>query len=104
MAPETEDDFIYSYCIVPLPATSCSGWCLRCYEHRTPVAERHFPMAPASLEQSMVWWHTLTDLERAEYITSFTSIPDAYSAHLVDAAYAEAETVACAWLDARTGA
>lgn len=103
MATKTDDDFIYSYGIVPLPATPRSGWCLRLYEHRTTVAEQHFPAVPGSVAQGMDWWHTLTEAERAEYTTSFTDIVEAYNAYLVGVAYAAAETVACAWLDACTG-
>lgn len=103
MASEADDNFIYSYGIVPMPATPRSGWCLRLYEHRTTVAERHFPAASSSLQQGMDWWHTLTDQERAECIASCVGIEEAYSAHLVDVAYAEAETLACAWLAARNG-
>jgi hypothetical protein len=104
MTSDADDDFIFGYGIVPLPATPCSGWCLRLYEHRKAVAERHFPVAPGSAAQSLDWWHTLTDAERTEYMASCTDIPDAYRAYLVDVAYAEAETVACAWVDARTTA
>lgn len=103
MASATEDDFIYGYGIVPLLATPRSGWCLRLYEYHTPVAERHFPIAPASLEQSLDWWQTLTEFERNECMASCAGIEEAYSAHLVDVAYAEAETLACAWLAARNG-
>lgn len=104
MVSETDDNFIYGYGIVPLPAAPRNGWCLRLYEYRTAVAERHFPTAPGSLQQSMDWWQTLSDVERAEYMASCTGIPDAYDAYLAAVAYAAAETVACAWLDACTGA
>ncbi|WBS00140.1 hypothetical protein OU994_17610 [Pseudoduganella sp. SL102] len=103
MASEADDDFIYSYGIVPLSAAPRSGWCLRLYEHHITVAEQHFPTAPGSLAQSMNWWYTLNDVERTEYTISFNGIVEAYNAYLVGAAYAEAETVACAWLDAHSG-
>jgi hypothetical protein len=102
MANKADDDFIYSYGIVALPATPRGGWCLRLYEHRATLAEQHFPVAPGSLVQRMDWWHTLSNAERDEYTISFKGIAEAYNAYLVGVAYAEAETVGCAWLDALT--
>ncbi|MTW02689.1 hypothetical protein [Pseudoduganella ginsengisoli] len=89
-----------SYTITPVSTASGNGWWLRTFVDGDEVGYRVFLARTANRAESMAWWDGLTNDERTDCATYSISATEAYQRHLLDVAYAEAETTACAWMDA----
>ncbi len=89
-----------SYTITPIATASGNGWWLRTFVNGDEVGYRVFLARAASRMESMAWWDSLTNEERTRCAAHVISAAEAYQRHLLDVAYAEAETTACAWMDA----
>jgi hypothetical protein len=101
MKPDPEKLDGRSYTITSVSTASGNGWWLRTFVNGEEVGYRVFLARPATREESTAWWDGLTNDERTACAAYDISATDAYQRHLLGVAYAEAETTACAWMDAR---
>lgn len=95
-------DNVPSYTITPITTASGNGWWLRTFVNGEEVGYRVFLARATSRAESMAWWDGLTNEERTSAANYAISAIEAHQRYLLDVAYAEAETTACAWMEART--
>lgn len=101
MQPDVDQLEGRSYTITSVSTASGNGWWLRTFVNGEEVGYRVFLARTANRTETMAWWDGLTNDERTACAAYDISATDAYQRHLLGVAYAEAETTACAWMDAR---
>lgn len=100
--PEPLHDDTPSYTITPITTASGNGWWLRTFVNGEEVGYRVFLAHATSRAESMAWWDGLTNEEQISAAYHAVGAIEAHQRYLLDVAYAEAETTACAWLEACT--
>lgn len=93
----------YSYEINPRSVELGGGWRLRLLEDGEETGGGVFPVALDDSQAGMTWWNDCTKSARAHWLAVAKSAvaADAYHAHLLASAYADAEAIAYEWLDSR---
>lgn len=93
----------YSYEINPRSVELGDGWRLRLLEDGEETGGGVFPVVLDDPQTGMTWWNGCTEAARAHWLVVAKSAvaADAYHAHLLAEAYADAEATAYEWLDSR---
>lgn len=93
----------YHYEITPRPSELGGGWRLQLLDDGEEVGGGVFPVVPDDPQAGMTWWNDCTESARAHWLVVAKSAvaADAYHAHLLAEAYADAEAIAYEWLDSQ---
>ena len=93
----------YSYEINLRSVELGGGWRLGLFEDGEEMGGGVFPVVLDDPQAGMTWWNDCTESARAHWLAVAKSsvAADAYHAHLLAEAYADAEATAYEWLDSR---
>jgi hypothetical protein len=93
----------YSYEIKPRSAELGGGWKLELLQDGQEVGGGVFPVLENAPEAGMDWWNSLTEKQRAHWLTMAASAMPAAARHayLLAEAYNDAQDEAEAWMSTR---